>query len=213
MDNKRKLLKIITIGDRMVGKLSIIKNYMGRPFFQWGNSIPFDFHFKEIIIDNETVSLQLWNTHGSAYEDSKIYYRDVDCCVVCFNIHNEQSFNNLIYWIKELEANTLVDEKVPFVLIGTKSDIERTEKSISKERIEQWCKQIEDQGIVKEKIHYFETSAKLSTNIIEAYETIVKIALNQYKNKQKNSINISIEPEKPKGIFQIMIFMGVVFYF
>ncbi|KAM9970824.1 hypothetical protein ACTFIR_002688 [Dictyostelium discoideum] len=190
MDNKRKLLK----------------NYMGRPFFQWGNSIPYDFQFKEIVIDNETVSLQvstnlLWNTHGSAYEDSKIYYRDVDCCVLCFNIHNEQSFNNLNHWIKELETNTLVDEKVPFVLIGTKSDIERTEKSISKERIEQWCKQIEDQGIVKEKIHYFETSAKLSTNIIEAYEIIVKIALNQYNNnKQKNSINISIEPEKPKGI-------------
>ncbi|EAS66825.1 Rab GTPase domain-containing protein [Dictyostelium discoideum AX4] len=137
---------------------------------------------------------KLFNTHGSAFDDSKIYFRDVDCGVLCFNIHNEQSFNNLNHWM------SLFNENVPFVLIGTKSDIERTEKSISKERIEQWCKQIEDQGIVKEKIHYFETSAKLSTNIIEAYETIVKIALNQYKNKQKNSINISIEPEKPKGI-------------
>ncbi|KAM9993910.1 hypothetical protein ACTFIZ_011868 [Dictyostelium cf. discoideum] len=201
MDNKKKLLKIITIGDRSIGKLSMIKNYMDKPFLQWGYWIPLDFFFKEIVIDNETVYLQLWNTHGSAYNDSKMYFRDADCCVLCFNIHNEQSFENLIYWIKELEANTSVDEKVPFVLIGTKSDIERTEKSISKETIEKWCKHIGDQGIVKEKIHYFETSAKLSTNINEAYEIIIKIALNQYNNtKQKNSINISIEPEKPKRI-------------
>ncbi|KAM9993913.1 hypothetical protein ACTFIZ_011871 [Dictyostelium cf. discoideum] len=195
MDNKRKVLKIITIGDRSVGKLSMIKNYMGRPFFQWGNSIPLDFYFKDIMIDNETVSLQLWNTHGSAFNDGKVYFRDVDCCVLCFNIHNQQSFDNLPHWM------SLVDEKVPFVLIGTKSDIERTEKSISNETIEEWCKHIEDQGIVKEKIHYFETSAKLSTNINEAYEIIIKIALNQYNNtKEKNSIDISIEPEKPKGI-------------
>ncbi|KAM9994843.1 hypothetical protein ACTFIY_001047 [Dictyostelium cf. discoideum] len=192
MDIKRKVLKIIINGDRSVGKLSIIKNYMGEPF-QQGNSIPLDFYFKDIIIDNETVSLRLFNTHGSKFDDSKIYFRDVDCCVLCFDIHNSQSFNNLNHWM------SLVDEKVPFVLIGTKSDIERTGKSISKERIEQWCKQIEDQGIVKEKIHYFETSAKLSTNIIEAYEIIVKIAINQYNNKHKNSINIPIEPEKPKG--------------
>ncbi|EAS66823.1 Rab GTPase domain-containing protein [Dictyostelium discoideum AX4] len=144
MDNKRKLLKEL---------------YMGRPIFQWGYSIALDFHYKEIIIDNETVSFQvstnlLWNTHGSAFGDSKIYYRDVDCCVLCFGIHNEQSFNNLIYWIKELEANTLVDEKVPFVLIGTKSDIERTEKSISKERIEQWCKNKQKNSINISTLHH-----------------------------------------------------------
>ncbi|KAN0019008.1 hypothetical protein ACTFIU_002210 [Dictyostelium citrinum] len=200
MDNKRKVIKIVTIGDRSVGKLSIIKCYMGKPFFQWGNSIPLDFYFKDVIIDNETVSLQLWSIHGNAYNDRKLYFRNVDCYVLCFNIHDEPSFNNLNYWIKELEINTLGEVKAPIILLGTKDDINRTEKSISKERVEQWCKDIEHRGIVKDKIHYFETSAKLSKNIFEAYEVIIKMAINHYNTKQNNSLNISIEPEKPKGI-------------
>ncbi|KAN0038054.1 hypothetical protein ACTA71_000226 [Dictyostelium dimigraforme] len=196
MDNKKKILKIITIGDRSVGKLSISRTYMGRKFYQWGNSIPLDFFQKDIIIDNETVTLQLWDTHGNVYKDSKVYYRNADCCLLCFDIHNEESFKNLNYWLKELERNTFGDEKVPFVLLSTKDDITRTEKSISKEKVEGWCKNIEDQGII-DKVHYFETSSKLSKNIVEAYEVIVKIALNQYNIKQKNSLNIVIQPETP----------------
>ncbi|KAK5579814.1 hypothetical protein RB653_009501 [Dictyostelium firmibasis] len=192
MEIKKKTLKIITIGDRGVGKSSIIKNFMGRKFFQWGNSIPVDFFTKEITINNEVVLLQLWDSHGQQYNFNQIYYRNVDCCVLCFNIHNEESFKNLDIWVKELETNTLENEIVPFVLIGTKDDIEKTEKSISKERVEQWCKNIEDQGFAKEKIHYFETSAKLSKNIIQSYIIITKIALEQYNNKKiKSPIDMS----------------------
>ncbi|KAM9969036.1 hypothetical protein ACTFIW_000119 [Dictyostelium discoideum] len=196
----KKSLKIITLGDSFVGKTSLFNNFVTGKYEIYECTVSPSFYSKTLTIENEPVSVNVWDTcsqerfHGL----SPMYYRWSNCYTLCFDIHNEKSFKNLDKWIDE--ARKFITGKVPFVLIGTKKDIPRTDKSISNERIEQWCKNIEDQGII-DKVHYFETSAKFSQNITESYNVAAKLALEHYNKNQKPPITTpaidSLEEVKP----------------
>ncbi|KAM9993911.1 hypothetical protein ACTFIZ_011869 [Dictyostelium cf. discoideum] len=204
MENKaKKKLKIIMIGDYNSGKTAIFNEFAGRKFGSYNCTSTFDLFYKEIIIDKEIVGYHFWDTAGQERFTNlnKHFYRNANCCVLCFDIHNEESFKNLDKWITELHSkcleNGLESEKLspPFILIGTKNDISRTDKSISNETIEKWCKNIEDQGII-DKVHYFETSAKNSENITESFNIITKFALNYFnlmKKLNESKLNITLE--------------------
>ncbi|KAM9970827.1 hypothetical protein ACTFIR_002691 [Dictyostelium discoideum] len=192
MEKANKKIKIIMLGDYRSGKTAIFNEIVGRKFGSYTNPSTFDYFYKEIMVDNELVGCRLWDTAGHekfTTNLNKSFYRDVNCCVLCFDLHFEESFKNLDKWMNELHSKCLenglenMELLPPFVLIGTKSDIPRTDASISNERIEQWCKNIEGQGII-DKVHYFETSAKLSQNIIVPFNIIAKLALN-YSNSMK----------------------------
>ncbi|KAM9994850.1 hypothetical protein ACTFIY_001054 [Dictyostelium cf. discoideum] len=171
----KKSLKIITLGDGGVGKTSLFNNFVTGKFEIHECTVPPSYYTKTLTIENQPVQEHFYGL-------SPIYYRWSNCITLCFDIHNEKSFKNLGKWMNE--ARKLCSGKVPFVLIGTKSDIPRTDQSISKERIEQWCKNIEDQRII-DKVHYFETSAKFSENVTESYNAAAKLALEHY-NKNQN---------------------------
>ncbi|KAN0019007.1 hypothetical protein ACTFIU_002209 [Dictyostelium citrinum] len=213
MENKeKKNLKIIMLGDWNSGKTAIFNEFAGRKFGSYTCPSTFDLFYKEIMIDNEIVGFHFWDT---AMQErftglNRHFYRGACCCVLCFDIHNEQSFENLGKWINELNSkcleNGLESEKLspPFVLIGTKNDITRTDKSISKERVERWCKNIEDQSkgsIIGDKIYYFETSAKCSNNIKESLCIISRLALNYFTSmKNFNESKLNITPQKSNNI-------------
>ena len=60
-------------------------------------------------------------------------------------------------------------EHFPFVLIGNKVDLE-PERKIPTNKALEWCKQNNDIGL-------FETSAKESTNVNDAFEKVAREAL------------------------------------
>ncbi|KAM9969029.1 hypothetical protein ACTFIW_000112 [Dictyostelium discoideum] len=191
MNQQKIMLKVITLGDSNVGKTSLFYNYMYGKFI-YHRSCSIDFCSKELMIENQHVSMMVWDTFGQERFHSLgyAYYRGANCYLLCFDIHNEKSFNNLEKWMDDTKTYCF-DESVPFILVGTKSDIPRTDKSISKERIEQWCKNIEDLGII-DKVHYFETSAKLSQNITESYNAAAKLALKHYNKNQNPPITTPV---------------------
>ncbi|KAN0023656.1 hypothetical protein ACTFIV_008043 [Dictyostelium citrinum] len=200
MGDIKKYLKIITLGDCGVGKTSIYNNFVNGKFEKYRCSITPEIFIKALMIENEHVFVQVWDTFGQErfHAFSPSYYRGANCYTLCFDIHNEKSFINLEKWIEDVRIHLLGN--IPFVLIGTKKDITRTDISISKERIEQWCKKIENQGIL-DKVHYFETSAKLSENITEAYKVASILALENYnkiENNQKSNNLIIGPPEETK---------------
>ncbi|KAN0019009.1 hypothetical protein ACTFIU_002211 [Dictyostelium citrinum] len=200
MGDKKKYLKIITLGDSGVGKTAIHNNFVNGKFEKYRCSIAPEFYTKALFIENEHVYVHVWDTYGQERFNAlgPPFYRGTNCYTLCFDIHNEESFVNLEKWIEEVRIHLLGN--IPFVLLGTKKDITRTDKSISKERIEQWCKKMENQGII-DKVHYFETSAKLSENITEAYNVALKLAFENYnktENDQKSNNFIIGPPEETK---------------
>ncbi|KAM9993908.1 hypothetical protein ACTFIZ_011866 [Dictyostelium cf. discoideum] len=196
----KKSLKIITLGDSGVGKTSIFNNFVTGKFENYERTIQPSYYSKNLKVENECVTITVWDTCGQErfHTLCAVYYRGVNCYTLCFDIHNEESFNNLKKWMDQVKKLNLTN--IPFVLIGTKNDIPRSNKSISNERIEKWCKNIEDQGII-DKVYYFETSAKFSENITELYNVAAKLALENY-NKNKNTPIITpfigpLEEDKP----------------
>ncbi|KAM9993912.1 hypothetical protein ACTFIZ_011870 [Dictyostelium cf. discoideum] len=201
MKEEKIILKIITLGDSYVGKTSLFYNFVNGKFM-YHRQCPIDFFMKELKVENQHVSVMVWDTFGQERYCSLgfPYYRGANCYTLCFDIHNEKSFNNLEKWMDEIRLYG-DGTNIPFILIGTKNDISRTDKSISNERIEKWCKNIEGQGII-DKVHYFETSAKNSENITESYNAAAKLALEHYKNKNPPITTPLIDPlEEIKPVY------------
>ncbi|KAK5579815.1 hypothetical protein RB653_009502 [Dictyostelium firmibasis] len=208
MENKRKKnLKVIMLGNLNSGKTAIFNEFAGRRFGTYTCPSTFDMFYKEMKIGNEIATLNFWDTAGQEKFKSlnRHYYRFSICCILCFDIHNEESFNSLDKWINELHEkgleNGLNPEKtIPLiVLLGTKSDITKSDKSISKERVENWCKGIEDR-YKGDKINYFETSSKYSINIKESLNLISNLALNQYNLREIDEKKLKVIPLKQSNL-------------
>ena len=63
--SKRNFIKIVILGDSGVGKTSLLQSYVHQK--SSGNTKPTigaDFSKKEIQIDGQVVSLQIWDTAG-----------------------------------------------------------------------------------------------------------------------------------------------------
>jgi len=53
-----------------------------------------------------------------------VFCRGVSCAILCFDISNHKSFEELNFWIKTVRKNGIINNyKIPIVLIGTKNDL------------------------------------------------------------------------------------------
>ena len=62
---KKSFLKIVIIGDSSVGKTTLLQQYLnGKVTGNAKPTIGADFSKKETLIDNQVVTLQIWDTAG-----------------------------------------------------------------------------------------------------------------------------------------------------
>ena len=95
----------------------------------------------------------------------KNFYRSALCIFVVFSLDDENSFLNLNKWIFDIKKIN-ENESPIIVLIGNKKDM-ISERQITKEDIEKYCKQNEIDN-------YFETSAKNGESIHELFKQVVR---------------------------------------
>ena len=182
-------INIMTIGDTSVGKTTMILRYTEDKFYEdLISSIGVSVQTKQINIMNDTqpVLLKIWDTAGQErYKSlSQSYYRKADGIFIVFDLSERKTFlktQNFISSIKELG-----NEHVAIVLVGNKSDIER---SVLKEESQEFAD--------SNSIEYFETSAKLGTNIDEVFKCLAEKAFNQMPgNKKVETVEITVKEEK-----------------
>ncbi|EEQ97994.1 Rab7, putative [Perkinsus marinus ATCC 50983] len=171
---KKVLLKVIILGDSGVGKTSLMNQYVNKKFSpQYKATIGADFLTKEVTIDDKVVTLQIWDTAGQERFQSLgvAFYRGADCCCLVYDITNPKSFESLDSWRDEflIQASPKDPEEFPFVVVGNKLDMEAKRK-VSKARATTWCRS-------KDNIPCFETSAKDSLNVEQAFIEIARRAL------------------------------------
>eukprot|EP00210_Caulerpa_lentillifera_P004311 g4114.t1 len=173
---RRKLLKVIILGDSGVGKTSLMERYVNKKFStQYKATIGADFLSKEIQIDDKLVALQLWDTAGQERFQSLgvAFYRGADCCVLVYDVNSNKSFENLDNWRDQflVQANPRDKENFPFVVIGNKIDLDTGKsRAVSDFKVRRWC------GL-KGDIPHFEVSAKEDINVETAFQHIAKNAL------------------------------------
>ncbi len=104
MVEKKLLAKIIVIGDLDVGKSTLTRNFVdNRTSVQGEVTVGPDFRKKDVKVGNTNVTLQIWDTAGQEKYNSInfAFYRGTNCCILVFDLNNEESFENLAKWKRE----------------------------------------------------------------------------------------------------------------
>lgn len=167
------LLKFIVIGDSSVGKSNIISKYKEDKFDEKGQpSIGVQFIAKNVVIENTTFRLQVWDTAGqeSFRSMTRIYYKNSSCAFIVYDITEKESFNHVESWINECKK--IAPETVLLVLIGNKSDLNES-REVSYEEGLKFAE--------KNKMLFFETSAKNGVNIENIFKKSVENISNNIK--------------------------------
>ena len=129
VNKKKNFLKVVVLGDASVGKTSLLTRYTeGKHINGTKPTIGADFKKKEVQINDSTVSVQIWDTAGQERYQSigHAFYRGADCCIICFDITNHNSFENIQKWKSGFIEHAVPGQphKFPFVIVGNKLDKE-----------------------------------------------------------------------------------------
>ena len=95
--------KILIIGDKDVGKTSLIFRYINNEFSE-NNEVTIGLDFREKIVQvspEEKIILMIWDTAGSEKFRSiaHSFFTNCDGIILCFDITNKKTFENLNGWI------------------------------------------------------------------------------------------------------------------
>lgn len=176
-------VKTIIIGDTNVGKSNILTKFADNEFnSDCSTTIGVDYKSVRIDHKNETIKLLIWDTAGQERFKSitKTFYKGSQVVIICFDLTNRNTFDNIDTWLEEIYKENLLDPII--VLAGTKADLQST-RTISKEEAIKKASQLKLQG-------YFETSSKTSVGIDDMFLNIIKIYysfndINKIKETQK----------------------------
>ncbi|CAL1261561.1 unnamed protein product [Larinioides sclopetarius] len=80
------------------------------------------FGAKKIIINGQALTIGLWDTAGSERYESigRIYFRNSNAAIVCYDLTDVVSFERAKFWVSELLKS---EEKCRLYLCGTKKDL------------------------------------------------------------------------------------------
>ena len=128
--NYDKSLKIVLLGESMVGKSSIVHRVCDGKFIEHLSptiSIEY-FNYTTRVNKDLIIRMQIWDTAGQEKFDSivKQYYQSSDFGIYIYAIDDLQSFDKLKDWIYKAKDNNKNEMKG--ILLGNKSDLESSRK-------------------------------------------------------------------------------------
>jgi Ras-related protein Rab-8A len=160
------LIKLLLIGDSGVGKSCLLLRFSDDTFTtSFITTIGIDFKIRTIELDGKRIKLQIWDTAGQERfrTITTAYYRGAMGILLVYDVTDENSFNNITTWMKNIEQHA--SENVCKILLGNKCDM--VEKKVVDTARGQ--KLADDYGI-----KFLETSAKTNVNVEEAFFTIAR---------------------------------------
>lgn len=179
--------KCIIIGDTLTGKTSVTNSYIDNKFnYQFSPTIGVDFRVKNMEYDDKIIKLHLWDTAGQERFKSIItsYFKGVTVAILVYDITDKKSYDNMKYWIKELEK-----EEMPklFYIVGNKIDL-KADREVSIEEGKEFADNYD--------AHFFEVSAKTGINIQLLFNDIFKKLCNIIENGDKTNYKIRLQNNK-----------------
>jgi small GTP-binding protein len=169
MSGSEELLKILVIGESAVGKSCLLLRYTDNKFQEtFMTTIGVDFKTKFITVEGTAVKLQIWDTAGQEKfrAITKAYYRGAHGILVVFDISRRDTFNQTRVWIDSIRDSSADSNPIDVILVGNKCDLER---AVTREEAQALADQFQ--------LSYFETSAKESTNVEAAFQSLATLAL------------------------------------
>ena len=167
--NGQGALSFILIGDSTVGKTCFLTRYFKNQFNEtFLSTIGIDKEIKHVKVGNDNYKMTLWDTAGQERFKClpKKYYQNADGVLLLFDVTNEDTFNNVSNWMRDVKENSNKEGKesdIALYLIGNK--IDKPDRVISKETAETQAKSLG--------MKYFEVSCKINMNIPEVMARMI----------------------------------------
>uniref|UniRef100_A0A8L0DKI4 Ras-related protein Rab-21 n=2 Tax=Oncorhynchus mykiss TaxID=8022 RepID=A0A8L0DKI4_ONCMY len=120
---------------------------------------------KKLNITGKRVNLAIWDTAGQErfHALGPIYYRDSNGAILVYDITDEDSFQKVKNWVKELRK--MLGNEICLCIVGNKVDLEK-ERHVSVEEAEGYAESVGAK--------HYHTSAKLNKGIEELFLDLCK---------------------------------------
>jgi len=129
-----KTIKCVVVGDGAVGKTCLLVSYSTNKFPSSYVPTVFDNYTTKVMIGGEEITIGLFDTAGQEDYDRlrPLSYPNTDIFLVCFSVVAPISFENIKEkWIPEITHHC---PNVPFLVVGTQTDLRKDEVMIEKLR-------------------------------------------------------------------------------
>ncbi len=166
--------KVLIVGSPAVGKTSLLHRFVEEEFkVDYRATIGAKFLTKEIKIsegkvEDNTAQLSLWDVGGqpSFIDLRTTFYRGGNGALIVFDLIRENTFNEIKDWHSEMKET--LNKDIPFILIGNKSDLIKTEgRKVNLNDAKKFAK---DRNSI-----YIETSAKTGMNVEKSFRELTRI--------------------------------------
>eukprot|EP00501_MAST-03F_sp_TOSAG23-6_P001629 GSMAST32.ASY1.ANO1.1696.1 assembled CDS len=172
-----KKLKIVVVGESGVGKTSAVVRFVKQEFKE-GSSATIGVAFLKtsistVVNDKQIkVSAEIWDTAGQEVYRTilPLYYKSADCVLICYDITNRKSFDELKYWETQIQKEC-GNPNIIVGVIGTKLDLPENRKVSISEARKFTSKRFGDTSLFKE------TSALTGENISETFSELVGLSI------------------------------------
>lgn len=161
-----RMYKIVAAGEGGVGKTTLLHQYVTGTFLPGtGMTIGIEFHHKEISINGENYSLQLWDFGGQERFRFMLpnYMLGAKGALLLFDTTRMSTLENLEEWVKICRTN---DPELPILFVGTKIDLV-AERSVTEEAARSYLAPL---GL----FDYIEVSALTGENVDEVFQRMVQ---------------------------------------
>ncbi|XP_065294449.1 ras-related protein ORAB-1-like isoform X6 [Dermacentor albipictus] len=160
------LLNILVIGEQSSGKTCLMLRFAECAFTENQRmTAGCDISRKVIRLNGSRIKLNVVDTMGQErfHSITAMFYRGADGIIVTYDVTNQNSFNNLDYWLEQV--NLHAREDVCKLLVGCKSDL-TAKRAVECNTALAFANQ---RGL-----QLIETSAKEGTNVELAFELIAE---------------------------------------
>jgi small GTP-binding protein len=172
---RRRIFKIVLLGDKGVGKATFRKRYLGQGFRRnYGSVIGVNFAVKKL--NNylgENIIAQIWEIIP---QDRFRYIRELNYKgstggILMFDISRKETLENLSYWVQEFKKFN-DDNIVPLLIIGSKADLrEKSVNAISREEAEKYINDLATE--IGFELTYVETSIIENKEVDQGFNAFV----------------------------------------
>ena len=157
-----KKWKILIMGERGMGKSSIVNRFINDDFASSIPTIGTEWVFKTVEVNGQKIDLQLWDVggggHGKYPALLKMSWRKVVGAIIVWDWTQISTLNDVNYWKDILDENAVMPDNspIPALLVANKSDL--LDQMFSAEQVDQ--ESLDNAWFSHRFIDYIYTSAK-----------------------------------------------------
>ncbi|KAM9965637.1 hypothetical protein ACTFIR_005808 [Dictyostelium discoideum] len=196
----KKEVKIVTVGDGLIGKTTLLMTYYTNEFNTKVYS-SFDSEYLNpltVIINDDVIEISIWENDGfdsdGVYKESPPFIKyqpnHINVFLLLFSISDRDSFNNcLTKWNFEIKQNY---PSIPVVLCGIKTDLREEENLVYKNSIDNshFISFSEGVNMANEidAVGYYECSSLKKKGLSELFDVLAIVGHSNILTKKKDKI-------------------------